>query len=81
MYRIIKELNMGKVKSHFMSAEQHLFEIADIETLIGESESFLEFAGKVAAVDGYADWAENKSLGFERYHLSYLWDEYWSNYQ
>ena len=30
MYRIIKELNMGKVKSHFMSAEEHLFEIADI---------------------------------------------------
>lgn len=73
---------MGKVKSQIMEAQDELFAIMDIEDVIGSSECFEEFAATLMEQGGlaYYDWAYKFGLDVERFVVTDIWNEFWSEY-
>ena len=73
---------MGKVKSMLMDAQDELFEIVDIEDVISGCECFDEFAATLMEDGGlaYYDWSYKFGLDVERFVITDIWNEFWSEY-
>jgi hypothetical protein len=71
---------MGKVKSMLMDAQETFYDLADIEAIVSESETFSHFNLKLAETPGMIEFMREVGHSTYQYIVTDTWNEFWSNY-
>ena len=70
---------MSKVKSMMMDAQETFYDLADIEKIVSESETFSHFNHKLAETPGMIEFMREAGHSTYRYIVTDAWNEYWGS--